>query len=358
MTLNGMRPSLSRVLRCLCAAAIAWGGIAIGAEKRFDFADVAQDQPPPHFRSVVGGDGPPGQWRVIQSEVTPPAGSADNSPVRKSVLAQLSTDPTDERFPMLIYEDEVFADFRLSTRFKTVDGKVERMAGLVFRVQDERNYYVVRASSLGNTFRFYKVVNGQRGVILGPEIPIPTGVWHEMSIECKGNQIRCSLNGAQVIPTISDTSFYRGKFGFWTKSDSVTYFTETRLTYIPVELPAARLVRETAAKYERLLDLHVFIARTNGSGAQLLASKEPPQGPPDEETAAKVLKSGKTFYGKTRKNVTVAMPLRDRNGEVIAAVSVLMESFRGQTQDNAITRASPVVRSLQRQVQSLQDLIE
>lgn len=330
---------------------------AAAAEKRFDFSDVAEGGMPPGFRGALSGAGKPGEWRVIQAEVTPPPGASDTNPVQRSVLAQVSTDPEDERFPMLIYEGETFSDFKLTTRFKTVDGLIERMAGMAFRIQNETNYYVVRASSLGNTFRFYKVVNGQRGAIVGPEMPIPGGVWHEMAVECRGNEIRCFLNGKEAMPTIQDSSFVRGKIAFWTKSDSVSHFTDTRVTYIPSELPARKIIRDVAKEYDRLIDLQLFLPGTNGAPPALLASKLPPTGQPDTTSESSVLSTGKTYYGKTKKSVTVVMPLRDRNGDVIAAVRVVMETFRGQTEDNAVVRAAPVVKSIQRQVNSTEDLL-
>src|SRR5205085_5063404 len=104
---------------------------------------------------------------------------------KRAVLAQLAQDSADEHFPLLIYEDEVFDDFKLTTQVKTVKGTVEQMAGIAFHIQNETNYYVVRISSLGRTFRFYKVVNGERGVPVGPEMEIPLGVWHELTVNCK-----------------------------------------------------------------------------------------------------------------------------------------------------------------------------
>src|SRR5207247_698730 len=129
-----------------------------------------------------------------------------------------------------------------------------------FRVQNEANYYVVRASSLGNTFRFYKVVNGERGPVVGPETPISSGTWHELGIECKGNQIHCQLDGKELI-TLEDKAnpFTSGKFAFWTKSDSVSYFSETKIVYTPRELPAQSLLRELVKKYPRLLDLKIYV---------------------------------------------------------------------------------------------------
>jgi uncharacterized membrane protein YdbT with pleckstrin-like domain len=49
--------------------------------------------------------------------------------------------------------------------------------------------------------------------------------------------------------------------------------------------------------------------------------------------------------------------LRDRNGDSIAAVQVVLKSFPGQTQDNAVARALPIVKRMQAQVQSLEELL-
>src|SRR4029078_4990880 len=135
-------------------------------------------------------------------------------------------------------------DFVLTTRFKTVDGLFEQMAGIAFRIQDTNNYYYVRASSLGNTFRFIKLVNGQRLTTLGPSVEVTKGVWHDLKIECKGNRINCLFDGKELIPALTDNTFVSGKIGFWTKSDAVSYFGETRINYIRHEILAEILVRE------------------------------------------------------------------------------------------------------------------
>jgi len=360
---SALRFPIKALALCACFLALQLHG----AEKKFNFADVPENQLPPGFRSVVSGEGKPGEWKVILDEVPPllePLTPQARSVARKSVLAQVSMDPKDEHFPMLVYEGEVFSDFTLTTRFKTVEGVVEQMAGLAFRIQNETNYYVVRASSLGNTFRFYKVVNGQRGTIIGPEVRIPKGVWQEMTVECKGNEIRCLLNGKEAIPALFDSTFSRGKIGFWTKSDSVSYFTDTRIVYKPLEVPAQRIVREVADRYERLKDLKIFVRDAQPGGVRLVGSLQREGGSGSlvesgsTESEGKTLETGKIFYGKTRKSVTVVMPLRDRNGEVMAAVRVVMGTFAGQTEQNAIVRANPVIKAIQSRAQTLQELLE
>jgi hypothetical protein len=173
----------------------------IGAEIKFDFSSFPTDQTPTGFRSAVAGEGKPGDWKVIMDEVAPLlAPLTTQSPVvtRRAVLAQLSREALDEHFPLLIYEGETFGDFKLTTKFKTVGGGLEKMAGIAFRIQDEKNFYVVRASSLGSSFRFYKVVNGERGEPIGPAVEVSSGVWHELGVECKGSQIRCTLDGKEI----------------------------------------------------------------------------------------------------------------------------------------------------------------
>ncbi|MGZ8920007.1 MAG: family 16 glycoside hydrolase, partial [Limisphaerales bacterium] len=201
------------------------------------FFDFSKTNTLAAFHSTVTGEGKPGLWRVIEDEVPSliPSITADAPVPKKSVLAQLSRDPTDEHYPILVYTNETFGDFTFTTRLKCVAGAVEQMAGVVFRYQDERNYYYIRASAKGSTFRFFKLVNGERSPPIGPEIQIPAGVWHDLTVECKGNKIRTLFNGKPIIPELTDNSFAAGRIGVWTKSDAVSHFADARITYTPRE---------------------------------------------------------------------------------------------------------------------------
>ena len=343
--------------------AVAWLVLpAIAAEHKFDFGAVPTGQAPPGFRSALTGMGKPGDWKILLDDVPPalaPLTTDAPAVTKQAVLAQTAQDPTDEHFPVLIYEEETFADFKLTARFKTVTGAAEQMAGIVFRVQDETNYYVVRASSLGNSFRFYKIVNGERGNWFGTEVQIPSGVWHEIGVECKGSQMWCWLDGKQMMPTITDGTFLRGKVGFWTKSDSVSYFTDAKIVYTPLEPLVRKVVRDMVKHYPRLLGLKVYVSGSDTKSTRMVASgNETEIGQAGGKTEHEVITRAETYYGKEKDEISVIMPLRDRNGDAIAAVRVVMRSFKGQTEENAIVRAVPIVKELQRQIQSLDDLVE
>jgi hypothetical protein len=331
------------------------------AERVFDFAETTPGETPAGFRSTLTGDGPPGDWRVIREDLTSelaPVGNRPTVTTQRAVLAQLSRDKTDERFPLLVYERETFGDFSFTTRFKTVAGEAEQMAGVAFRIQDETNYYVVRASSLGNTFRFYKVVDGVRQPPIGVEVGIPRGAWHELTVECKGNQIRCLLNGKSLFPELTDNSFTEGRIGFWTKSDSVSHFADARMVYTPREILAHQLVRELLAEHPRLLGLQVFAPAGDGKGIELIASHDPSElGRVASRVEQDVITRGTPYYGKEKGRVSVVLPLRDRNGDSVAAVRVVLRSVLGQTEENAYLRAKPMVAHMEKRARSAEDLI-
>jgi hypothetical protein len=332
------------------------------AEKTFDFGQVVINETPRGFRSTLSGEGNPGEWKVVEDEFTsamPPLTGRAPAVTKRPVLAQLSRDQTDEHFPMLVFEDEVFGDFTLTTRFKIVSGTVEQMGGIAFRVQDENNYYYVRASAIGNTFRFFKLVNGQRSAPIGPEVQIPRGLWQEMTVECKGNRIRCLLNGKELIPPLNDNSFSSGKIAYWTKSDSVVHFADTKIVYTPREPLAQTLVRDCMQRYPRLIGLKIFSGTVNKTGTKIIASSNLAElNQPGDSASRHVILSDAVYYGKEKQTAMVTMPLHDRNGDTVGAVRVLLRSFRGQTEQNAIARALPIVKGLEARIRSAKDLIE
>jgi len=69
---------------------------------------------------------------------------------------------------------------------------------VVFRFQNESNFYVLRDSALGKNVRFYKVVNGVRSDPIGPEMDIATNTWHTLAVQMPG-QSNHLLAGRQTV---------------------------------------------------------------------------------------------------------------------------------------------------------------
>ncbi len=330
------------------------------AERVFDFSKTPTNQPPADSVSAVAGDGKPGAWKVLMDDVPLPSIDS-NAPVmaRKSIVGQLASDATDEHFPLLILGNDTYGDFTFTARFKIVDGVTEQMAGIAFRIQDEKNFYVLRASALGGNVLFYKVVGGIRGDLLGPKMTIPKGKWQELSVECSGNRIRCLFNGTEIMPAAIDNSFSVGKVGFWTKSDSISYFTDAHITYTPRESFAKQLVEDTMKEYPRLLGLKVYTKTDGSDETRLVASNDQTAiGELGAKSDMDVINRGVNYYLKGKESVVVTMPLRDRNGDPLAAVQITMKTFPGQTEENAFVRAMPIIKTMQQRAAAATTLTE
>jgi hypothetical protein len=341
---------------CLVVSALS----VFGAERVFDLTRTPEGQLPPAFRSTVSGEGEMGDWRIRyeDSAALHPTSPQSSVATRHALLAQSSQDPTDERFPLLIYEGERYGDFTFTTRLRTVAGQVAQMAGVAFRIQDEYNYYVLRISSLGNTVAFYKFVNGIRTPPITAQVDIPIGSWHELTVECRANQIRCLLNGREIFPVLTDNSFLDGYVGFWTKSDAVSHFADPRITYTPREILGDILVREIMDRYPRLIGVKILAPVGPDHELRIVASNNPDEvGTPGSAVDHDVVNKSATFFGKDKQIAEVALPLHDRNGVSVAAVRVLLRRSAGQTQASALSRARPVAALIQNRMQSAGDLI-
>ena len=166
---------------------------------------------PPTGAEVFGGT-----WEV---KAEPDAPSAPN------VLCQSAT----AEFPAIRFGEKVYADLTASVRFKPVSGKDDQAAGIIFRVQDAGNYYILRANALENNVLLFRFAGGSRSSIKSGNAKVPSGRWQELKVEVEGNRFRGYLDGKLVVEA-TDDAYKAGGVGLWTKADSVTCFDDFRVT--------------------------------------------------------------------------------------------------------------------------------
>jgi hypothetical protein len=201
------------------------GGLTLGGQT-MHFDDVSTDKPPAGWTVAMTHQGGPPKWVVIADET---------APSRPNVLAQLSNDATSSRFPLAVYDAVSATDGTIHVKFKTIAGKEDQAAGIVWRFRDADNYYLVRANALENNVVLYKVERGTRTAIAPKGTPVntygvkhtvPSRTWCELAVEFRGNVFSVVFNGQKLFEAGDSTFNQAGKIGLWTKSDSVTYFDE------------------------------------------------------------------------------------------------------------------------------------
>jgi hypothetical protein len=187
-----------------------------------DVASQAIDAVPTGFEFGRTGQGKPGQWAIVE----------DASASGGRAIAQTSTDTTDYRFPLAIYQGVSAKDVLVSLRFKPVAGKVDQAGGIAIRVASADDYYVVRANATEDNVRFYRVIKGRRQQIEGSNTKVASGQWHDLALHAAGNRFTVSFDGKELYTATDATFADAGKVALWTKADSVTHF--DRITIQPL----------------------------------------------------------------------------------------------------------------------------
>ena len=203
-------------LGCLFVAVVTV--TAHGEARSVAFSQDDIGQPPRGFEfGHTAGIGRPGTW-VVQAE----GGN--------KILAQTDNDATRARFPLAVLTDVVATDVDLSVRLRPVSGQVDQAGGLVWRYQNQDNYYLLRANGSKTTWCCTKSkertdlpVRGE-GRTYGKKIEVPAGQWSTLRVLANGTLFEVYFNGAKLYEAEDATFSTPGKVGVWTKADSVTQF--------------------------------------------------------------------------------------------------------------------------------------
>ena len=173
---------------------------------------------PEGWTSTLTGSGDP-KW-TVESDPTAPS--------KLSVLRQSGR----ATYPLILKNDTNIKDGFVEMKFKAIAGSQDRAAGIVWRVKDANNYYVLRANALEDNVVLYKTVGGVRSELdivgrkggYGVSVPVPANTWHTLRVDFKASRFIASFNGKQLFEVEDATFTDAGKVGLWTKADSVTLF--------------------------------------------------------------------------------------------------------------------------------------
>lgn len=213
MPSRATRPPVPTAAAVLLAASLALAASASDqATLVFDFAKDRPGRLPAGFEEALTGEGLPGTWRVT------PAGT----------VVQESADRTSRRFPVLIAAGPPLRDGEVSVRFRALSGEVDQVAGIAFRVQDARNYRVVRANALEKNVRFYRFSDGIRSPTLSnADLDVTPRAWHRLRVSFSGPDVECFYDDTLVFRATDDGPGREGRVGLWTKADAVTEFDDS-----------------------------------------------------------------------------------------------------------------------------------
>lgn len=189
------------------------------AGRRWTFSDGTLAALPAGFRALEG------DWLIAPRGAR---GDSGKSPQSGLLQQARNANPV---FNLVLIDDTSYADLEISVLVQALDGALDQGGGPVWRVQDERNYYIARWNPLEDNYRVYKVVDGVR-LQLGSAQTKPGSASRLLLIRMRGSHIECSLDGEALL-RVEDTTFPKaGQIGLWTKADARTLFMNLRAVAI------------------------------------------------------------------------------------------------------------------------------
>ncbi len=327
-------------------------------DRVWNFDRDAAGKSPEGFTLALTGQGTMGQWVVMKEA---------SAPSQPNVLAQTSQDKTDYRFPIAVAEGASYKDLALRVRFKAISGQVDQGAGLVFRLKDKDNYYVVRANALEDNFRLYHVVNGRRIQFAGANFKVTSQEWHEIEVEARGDEFKCYYDGHLKF-SAKDSAFKdAGQIGLWTKADSVMYFDDLTVKDLSgsasaspsARIYAQRLVEELAARHPELVRIGMHVTPPSKSDNIIIACNVPERiGQKSEPEDLKAMKTGQPVVLKEGKNFDVTLPLHDAAGNTIGSIGLTFRPRAGEQEADAARRARAMAREIEKHITSTGQLFE
>jgi hypothetical protein len=169
------------------------------------------------------------RWQVMKDP---------SAPTPPYVLAHIPSAQNPAVSPVALLEKPALQDGEVSVKFKPLSGRPDQCAGLVWRYQDENNYYFVRADVAAKNVVMYKVENGKR-IPLAPRgrpaasYPVKHVVtpndWSILKVTFNGPVFSVYYDHRRIFRVEDGTFSNSGKVGLWARASSAAYFDNFRV---------------------------------------------------------------------------------------------------------------------------------
>ena len=167
-------------------------------------------------------------WRVLFDPTAPSRGN---------VLGQTAA-TAGEQEAVAVFDPVVCRDGDLSVKFRIDPKGTGRTAGIVWRYQDSKNYYLLDFSASQKRVELYRVQNGvrlplrvrgSRPGVFAISHEVKTGQWHVARVSFRGNGIKVYFGNRRLFDAEDSGLPGAGKTGVLTSGTTVASFDDFRI---------------------------------------------------------------------------------------------------------------------------------
>jgi hypothetical protein len=185
---------------------------------------------PPFWTATANRPAELSRWEVLRDAT---------APSRPNVLVKEAGPSSDNEFSMAVFDKVLCRDGDLSVKFKIESGSRRvKTAGIVWRYQDQKNYYLLHFSVDEKNIVLFRVENGQAHPIpitgekpgaFGVTHDLRVGQWYVAKVTFRGRNIRVLFGNRQLFDAVDDSLPGAGKTGLWTRGGTEASFDDFRI---------------------------------------------------------------------------------------------------------------------------------
>ncbi len=124
---------------------------------------------------------------------------------------------------------ETATNLKARLQFKLLRGQLPS-GGLVLRMTNPGDYYLIKVSAYEERLSFIRVTNGVQNEIAGVDAQITQDHWQTLDVDAHDNQFTISLDGNWALTAFDRTAVHAGHVGLWSENDNVTRFGGIQIT--------------------------------------------------------------------------------------------------------------------------------
>ncbi|WP_052446581.1 family 16 glycoside hydrolase [Candidatus Soleaferrea massiliensis] len=190
---------------------VSFGGVTLSDTK------TVTVEPRRELREIESNDYESGQlpngWRAEMQMSAPSAGNWTIKDDGEGKVLNQSLCANNNNNVAFLRSNRVSGDLQMSTRFRMNAHNGSYGAGMMFRYQDNGNYYV--ACYYNKVLKIEKRIGGNYSTVVSKNMTLKDGQWYELGLTVKGKQMTVTLDGVEQF-TASDNLFPSGKVGVYT----------------------------------------------------------------------------------------------------------------------------------------------
>lgn len=132
-------------------------------------------------------------------------------------------------FPLALVKDATFTGGDLSVDIMPVSGKVDQAGGIAFGMADPSSYWVLRINANEDNCMLFEYVKARRLTRFNRKLALQSGAWRTLTASIAGKRVKALVDG-KLIFEYDLPRPVSGRFGLWSKADSVTRFRRLVIT--------------------------------------------------------------------------------------------------------------------------------